>query len=929
MEGEVFSDGCINKKKRKSKENSQSGFFSDEGSHKKEKKKLKRDLLGEERVFKEETPIEGSQSPQKKHRKEIDLDDRQEEVLLFSESVSASELNGWLFGEKKKKKKKHDESRETESESNPNGALKLKKKKKHRDETRESGMLDDFHISVDHLFMRESTPIKEKTKGYNDQFEELRKDERNQSKESKKKKKKKHDQSRGTESESNDSALKLKKKKECSDKTRESGILDDSHIGLDNLFMMESTPTKKKKERHGDQFEELRKDESSQLEESIKEEPFSPLKEKKKKHTKNAEVQLDERKKKHDESRGAESESNNSAQKLKKKKECSDKTKESGISDDSNIGLDNLFMMEPTPRKKKKQRHGDQSEELRKDERSQLEEPIKEPFSPPKKKKKRLKSDESVMSIDFSILAENLDTSVEDVMMKTKKKKHRNKNIVEEHGSRVGLEKGESLVFGNTENVDDGPVKNNICANGKTITENSYNDGGSKKSKETQSSKDNSPCAKTESNSSGGMSGTTVSPQKMVKGEKHTKNKFKKLLADLEVNDYCKPKTKLARRRQSVFVESTSANHELSPTPCQSEVCENKSLEELLENMEDEYRLDERELNRLNDLSVLLPWVIPPLHLIETRVTLSPTASQKVLIEALDIDVKMGKFSHLEDEQIKKNWDEFCELHDIPHDPTPFLVLVNKDLFRERLKFVQFLAHGLENRLLCSVYKRFKRLFSNQKHKSGRFTAQENWVIVEYMTKTCSRTPYADLARILNRDKLAVEKRCARLLGKKEPVKWNLKKIGEFMGHLADITDVSDPNELKYRPISTEEWQELSEVLKVPVMKLRRAWLCTIHPRLFVKKSMKYNVIKENLVVRMIENHETDWRTVNWDEIAKDFEGFTGAKLNKLIKELVSYHVPKEKQSNLKESLQFLNENVIKQNQLRNHKLRKIKMRQL
>lgn len=50
----------------------------------------------------------------------------------------------------------------------------------------------------------------------------------------------------------------------------------------------------------------------------------------------------------------------------------------------------------------------------------------------------------------------------------------------------------------------------------------------------------------------------------------------------------------------------------------------------------------------------------------------------------------------------------------------------------------------------------------------------------------------------------------------------------------------------------------------------------------------------------MIENHETDWRTVNWDKIAKDFEGFTGAKLNKLIKELVSYHVPKEKQSNLK-----------------------------
>jgi hypothetical protein len=99
---------------------------------------------------------------------------------------------------------------------------------------------------------------------------------------------------------------------------------------------------------------------------------------------------------------------------------------------------------------------------------------------------------------------------------------------------------------------------------------------------------------------------------------------------------------------------------------------------------------------------------------------------------------------------------------------------------------------------------------------------------------------------------LPISKNLPTTLFLEEPVKWNLKKIGEFMGHLADITDVSDPNELKYRPISTEEWQELSEVLKVPVMKLRRAWLCTIHPRLFVKKSMKYNVIKENLVVRFV-----------------------------------------------------------------------------
>jgi hypothetical protein len=61
----------------------------------------------------------------------------------------------------------------------------------------------------------------------------------------------------------------------------------------------------------------------------------------------------------------------------------------------------------------------------------------------------------------------------------------------------------------------------------------------------------------------------------------------------------------------------------------------------------------------------------------------------------------------------------FLQLHDISHDPTPFLALGNKNCFRERIELVQFLAHGLENRLLSFTYKRFKRL--NAKYKSRRY----------------------------------------------------------------------------------------------------------------------------------------------------------------------------------------------------------------
>jgi hypothetical protein len=44
---------------------------------------------------------------------------------------------------------------------------------------------------------------------------------------------------------------------------------------------------------------------------------------------------------------------------------------------------------------------------------------------------------------------------------------------------------------------------------------------------------------------------------------------------------------------------------------------------------------------------------------IATRLIVSPTTRQKLLIASLHIEVKNGKFSQAEDEQIKKNWHEF------------------------------------------------------------------------------------------------------------------------------------------------------------------------------------------------------------------------------------------------------------------------------
>lgn len=102
------------------------------------------------------------------------------------------------------------------------------------------------------------------------------------------------------------------------------------------------------------------------------------------------------------------------------------------------------------------------------------------------------------------------------------------------------------------------------------------------------------------------------------------------------------------------------------------------------------------------------------MHTIETRPSCVPTKQQVELINRLNLEVKKGYFSKEENDTILKNFEEFCMKHDLPLDPRPFIKLrIGKDesLTRvERIHFVQYLAKGLNNRLLNTVYRRFQNM---------------------------------------------------------------------------------------------------------------------------------------------------------------------------------------------------------------------------
>lgn len=149
------------------------------------------------------------------------------------------------------------------------------------------------------------------------------------------------------------------------------------------------------------------------------------------------------------------------------------------------------------------------------------------------------------------------------------------------------------------------------------------------------------------------------------------------------------------------------------------------------------------------------------LHTIESRVTSFPTKEQSALLSELALAIKKGPFTKEEDELIRKNFGTFCDRHDLPPDPIPFLRFNrgrNQQLLtlQNRINFGRYLARGLDTRLLHTVYKRFQTI-SMPMHKTGRFTMEEDAFIIENMDKF--KHPFVEIARVLSRQPHSILKR--------------------------------------------------------------------------------------------------------------------------------------------------------------------------
>ncbi|GLV33925.1 hypothetical protein CBL_11191 [Carabus blaptoides fortunei] len=322
-------------------------------------------------------------------------------------------------------------------------------------------------------------------------------------------------------------------------------------------------------------------------------------------------------------------------------------------------------------------------------------------------------------------------------------------------------------------------------------------------------------------------------------------------------------------------------------------------LRELVGTAKEKTELTEETKERLRSLCVLLDFNVPAAHNIENQLCKGPTREQAQQMAALG--VKTGRLTRDEDEIIRRNWTSFYKVHDLPNDPTPFLAFKHGQetviSYEDRRKFVQYLGKDLPHRALHSIYRRFKILFKVT--KDGRFSQDEDMLILSYVKFSRQTAKFADLMPLLNRSRNAIETRYRVLTKNLTRVSWDLNLKAELIKHMKQVMQIENVSELQHADITHSHLAEVAKRMNLPVVKIRHQWCTKLYTQLFATKPLYLDQMKVDLVDRLYELKLNDWRKVNWCEVAKTFPGVSPVSLRVLMKTLFRHNCPKKLQADL------------------------------
>ncbi|XP_044745944.1 uncharacterized protein LOC123307623 [Coccinella septempunctata] len=355
------------------------------------------------------------------------------------------------------------------------------------------------------------------------------------------------------------------------------------------------------------------------------------------------------------------------------------------------------------------------------------------------------------------------------------------------------------------------------------------------------------------------------------------------------------------------------------PTTNKKKIIELMKETKSIERIKDELNMetDNVEYQKLKTIKFEVPWPLPTIHKIARHVSVSPTAEQRKQLEGAGIKLKLGKYTKEEDAKIKKNWQLFCQYHGWDVDNyIPFLLGSQQSRYgyiptKKFKKFVQFISHNFEDRLMYNIYIRFKRIFGQKERRN--FTPEDDEIILEYLNTSKATKPFADLANLLKRPRIAVLKRYQKLITDQlfdpERIYWDKCRTKKLFLTMLEVTGVKEFSDLKERRITGEEWKKISTRMDIPSDKIKRVWYMDFYTRVFNPKfDEDFTEIRQELIETLSENYN-DWREIDWKTLAKKFDSFTSPRLYKMFTDLVRSRVPKEKLKDFKACLEHLKEN--------------------
>ncbi|XP_066600462.1 uncharacterized protein [Prorops nasuta] len=352
-----------------------------------------------------------------------------------------------------------------------------------------------------------------------------------------------------------------------------------------------------------------------------------------------------------------------------------------------------------------------------------------------------------------------------------------------------------------------------------------------------------------------------------------------------------------------------------------------KKIFQEIEKVKEKQNLSTTDKDALLNIKINLVHKVPPQHRLKGPRSITLTKEQVERFKKYG-PLKIGAYSDMEDEIIKRNWSLFCKNHNWNNNNVyPFLrwkhnnanILIHQN---ERIKFLQFLANGLPWRAIYSVYRRFRQLYTEKNTDS--YTAEEDKKIITHMESfnITGRDPkFQELSLILRRSKASIYRRYNVLRRQNleensvstSEVTWTIKKIEMYIRTLLKLTLSTNIQELKDARIPKVVWNKMEEQLSIDWKILRKLWVYQLHLQLYCSRPIYLNDIKIQLIEYMYGTGITSMKEIIWPKILQYFNGMTTLFLCDVFSHIVNDCPIKSSANNLFDILEYLYENKIPQ----------------